>query len=156
MATLKSLVNETTNIKNELIECYSNLKSNLIQKEVECSEDDKFSSLIEKINEISVGRKWASGEDTLSHKNTGVYKLYSKTINNLEFVPSLVFCYSKHLFGDASVNYLKGVAVSNLGYLSMYMANASANIVISDNSFTLNVSTQGNVGSLPFTWYAFE
>ena len=30
MATLKNLVDETTNIKNELVECHSNLKNNII------------------------------------------------------------------------------------------------------------------------------
>ena len=52
MATLKSLVDETTNIKNELVECHSNLKNNLIAKGVECSEDDKMSSLIDKLSNI--------------------------------------------------------------------------------------------------------
>ena len=42
MATLKSLVDETTNIKNELKECHSNLKNNLIEKGVECSDMDKM------------------------------------------------------------------------------------------------------------------
>lgn len=32
MSTLKQLVDETTNIKNELITCHSNLKGNLIEK----------------------------------------------------------------------------------------------------------------------------
>ena len=49
MATLKSLVDETTNIKNELVICHSNLKNNLIEKGVECSDTDKMSSLIDKI-----------------------------------------------------------------------------------------------------------
>ena len=52
MATLKTLVDETTNIKNELKECYSNLKNNLVEKGVECSDSDKMSSLIDKVNEL--------------------------------------------------------------------------------------------------------
>ena len=53
MATLKSLVDETSNIKNELIECHTNLKNNLIAKGVECSKDDKLFSLINKTAELS-------------------------------------------------------------------------------------------------------
>lgn len=53
MATLKNLVHETTNIKNELVECHSNLKNNLIEKGVECSDTDKMSSLIDKVNNIT-------------------------------------------------------------------------------------------------------
>ena len=54
MATLKSLVDETSNIKDELVTCYTNLKNNLIAKGAECCEDDKMSSLISKINEMTV------------------------------------------------------------------------------------------------------
>ena len=53
MATLKSLVDETTNIKNELVECYDNLKNNLIEKGVECSEDDKMLSLINRVKDLT-------------------------------------------------------------------------------------------------------
>ena len=53
MATLKSLVDETTNIKNELVECHNNLKNNLIEKGVECSDTDKMPSLIDKVKNIS-------------------------------------------------------------------------------------------------------
>lgn len=53
MATLKTLVDETTNIKNELVECHSNLKNNLIAKGVECSDIDKMSSLIDKVKGIN-------------------------------------------------------------------------------------------------------
>ncbi len=35
MATLKQLVDETANIKNELIACHTDLKTNLIDKGVE-------------------------------------------------------------------------------------------------------------------------
>lgn len=52
MATLKSLVDETTNIKNELVECHANLKNNLSAKGVECSDNDKMSSLIDKVDNI--------------------------------------------------------------------------------------------------------
>lgn len=53
MSTLKALVDETTNIKNELVTCHTNLKNNLISKGVECSDSDKMSSLIDKIGDIS-------------------------------------------------------------------------------------------------------
>ena len=62
MATLKILVDETTNIKNELVICHSNLKNNLIKKGVECSDTDKMSSLIDKIDGIVVGDNVVAGE----------------------------------------------------------------------------------------------
>jgi hypothetical protein len=52
MATLKNLVDETTNIKNELVACHGDLKKNLIKKGVECSDSDKMSSLVDRVNNI--------------------------------------------------------------------------------------------------------
>lgn len=57
MATLKNLVDETTNIKNELVACHSNLKNSLIEKGVECSEGDKMLSLIDKVKDVSPSLK---------------------------------------------------------------------------------------------------
>ena len=52
MATLKSLVNETSNIKNELVECHTNLKNKLTQKGVECNSSDKLPALINKVDNM--------------------------------------------------------------------------------------------------------
>ena len=51
MTTLKSLVDETTNIKNELVECRDTLKQILIDKKIEDLENEnRLSILINKIN----------------------------------------------------------------------------------------------------------
>lgn len=55
MATLKQLVDETTNIKNELISCHSDLKNNLINEGVEILDSDKMSDLIDKLVKNSIG-----------------------------------------------------------------------------------------------------
>ena len=52
MATLKNLVDETTNIKNEIVECRDNLRQTLVEKGVECSDSDKMSSLIDKVDSL--------------------------------------------------------------------------------------------------------
>ena len=57
MATLKSLVDEVTNIKNELKTCHTNLRNNLIKKGVECEDSDKMASLISKVEEVSLTSK---------------------------------------------------------------------------------------------------
>ena len=62
MATLKTLVDETTNIKNELKTCYTNLKNNLSVKGVECSNSDKMPSLINKIAIINTMPKCVPGD----------------------------------------------------------------------------------------------
>ena len=53
MATLKTLVNETTNIKNELVECRDNLKQILIDKKMEGLDgNDNLSTLINKVDDF--------------------------------------------------------------------------------------------------------
>ena len=65
MATLKNLVDETTNIKNELITCHTNLRNNLIAKGVECSDTDKMTSLIDKVDSLNVIKGSASPGEVL-------------------------------------------------------------------------------------------
>ena len=74
MSTLKQLVDETTNIKNELITCHANLKSNLIEKGVECSDTDKLLSLVDKIERIQTGKKFISG---IAYQNSNNSKLFN-------------------------------------------------------------------------------
>ena len=64
MTTLKKLVDETTNIKDELVTCHTNLKNNLITKGVECSDADKLSSLVNKVGEISTVVTVESSDNT--------------------------------------------------------------------------------------------
>lgn len=52
MATLKQLVDEITNIKNELITCHTDLKNNLIDKGVEVLETDKICDLVNSIKDL--------------------------------------------------------------------------------------------------------
>ena len=72
MATLKSLVDETSNIKNELKACHTNLKNNLIAKGVECSDNDKLSSLIDKVTTLKYV-KYVAGDTTQLYKNETTY-----------------------------------------------------------------------------------
>ena len=53
MTTLKNLVTETTNIKDEIITCYAELKSSLIDKGVEIGDNDKLVDLVDKTKLIS-------------------------------------------------------------------------------------------------------
>lgn len=58
MATLKNLVDETTNIKNEIVECYSKLSSILTSKNIEVSEEDKMLDLISKVDSELINKLW--------------------------------------------------------------------------------------------------
>lgn len=53
MTTLKSLVDETTNIKNDIVECRDTLRDILISKNIEASDDEnKLSTLIDKVSKL--------------------------------------------------------------------------------------------------------
>lgn len=54
MTTLKSLVDETTNIKNELKTCHTNLENNLVAKGVEVGSDEKLSNLIDYVAKLEI------------------------------------------------------------------------------------------------------
>ena len=80
MATLKSLVDETSNIKNELDECHTNLKTNLVAKGVECSATDKMLNLINKINYIQQSYNVVAGNDVILYKfSDNSHNIYQKT-----------------------------------------------------------------------------
>lgn len=70
MATLKNLVDETTNIKNEIVDCHSNLSRILTSKNVEVSEEDnKLSSLIDKIEDIKAVKDIVAGISTILYSD---------------------------------------------------------------------------------------
>ena len=81
MATLKNLVDETTNIKNELVTCHSNLYNALIEKGVDILPTDskKMSNLIEKVKSIkaypsrvNVGDNHSVFFDSTTYLETGL------------------------------------------------------------------------------------
>lgn len=90
MATLKNLVDETTNIRNEIANCYSNLKTNLTNRNVEVLNSDKLSSLISKVLDIKTYQKVAGTEkvymsdsnEYLSSNTSSFEKLKTYEIND--------------------------------------------------------------------------
>lgn len=57
MDGFKQLVDETSNIKNELVRCHADLKTKLKAKDVDVLETDKMADLINKVNTIEQGYK---------------------------------------------------------------------------------------------------
>ena len=83
MSTLKNLVNETTNIKNELAECHNNLKNNLIEKGVECSDSDKISNLIDKISTIAHVIRVDKGSGSIyENSNSKAYTVNAEVLHD--------------------------------------------------------------------------
>ena len=168
MATLKELVNETTNIKNELKTCHTNLKNNLVSKGVTVSSSDKMGELCTKVGSIEVAKKVATGTISSLSYNKQDKTLETYTVStNLTFIPSKIeFHITKF-----KTNY-SNTGVSNVFLNSIYNNNSSNGISvnqgticklyitdISKDSFIYNVSKGSSSyysTSTDITWYAYE
>ena len=112
MATLKNLVDETTNIKNELKTCHTDLRNSLVSLGVECNVNDKLSDLVSKTNEI---KKFPSDwytekcgevfmDDVISEGDAIVFQTYGNwnegiepLINPFDVVPKLTTSYHPYV-----------------------------------------------------------
>lgn len=86
MHNFKQLVDETVNIKNELVRCHTDLKNNLIDKGVEVTDSDKMSNLIGKVNSINTRKYGVSFFKPIysipetKYDNTSTYSLRAEYI----------------------------------------------------------------------------
>ena len=162
MSTLKQLVDETTNIKNELKTCHANLKSNLIEKGVECSDADKLLRLANKVGEIELGKKWASG--TFGHQNIYGSKRFDFS---LDFTPSLIFLSVGTIRRPSSKLVGGTYYISNLNTFEIWDEDYTTGVVnvygrisnLSSSGFNLTFEKYlggRSVYNGDLTWYAFE
>lgn len=164
MSTLKQLVDETANIKNELKTCHTNLKNNLIEKGVECSDTDKLLSLVGKVGEIELGKKWASGEHIVNFPSTFVYSV-EIDLSNLSFTPSVVVCELKNIqvWNSTGGLQIKEPVIMNGKQISVTDTQSnitacscsfrSKKILINPREMLMRVSTSL---SAKIIWYAYE
>lgn len=96
MATLSSLVAETTTIKNNLTNCHTNLKNILKEKGVSVSSSDKMTDLIKKVKSISTGLSW--DEKGISSRLDRYYDYSRGSVSHtfnfdvpLDFEPTMAF-----------------------------------------------------------------
>lgn len=147
MSTLKNLVDETTNIKNELKTCHTNLKTNLINKGVKVLGTDKIVDLISKIDEIKLGKKWASGEATV-FKDT-------ISIRGLDFKPR--FIHGWQTGNDSSykrnVTYCSSPKIDLCTEYSNYRQNSNRTVIY-DDGFDLWLGNA--IGGTTIAWQAYE
>ena len=111
MATLKNLVDETTNIKNELTRCYDNLRSNLTNKNIDFLDSDKLEMLIDKVSQIKTYKKVAGDEktyisDASEHSSTETSEALLKTYNIEENFKSIRVSFTNSSAGSSGI-YIK-------------------------------------------------
>lgn len=166
---MSSLSTELNNMADELVQCHTNLKNNLIEKGVECSDADKMSNLIDKIPSIPLGKKYASG--TLSTLRVYNNNKFATVSLNLSFTPSQIFFTFDEADTSLDAQKIKNITISNVispssskGYV-VEISNqysVSVNLYIADitkTSFNLYMEWLGNARYMDFrgiTWYAYE
>lgn len=175
MSTLKQLVDETTNIKNELKTCHANLKANLIDKGVEVLKADKIANLVNKVGNIELGKKWASGtaltpgrQQRFTSQNGNTRSLNVLDIPMPNFKPTTVFYIGKDSQSFGIISDINGERLRSKPYL-LYIdsfdidTNTTGTYCYSLKADSLVFN--GNVISVPvflanagvqFTWIAFE
>ena len=132
MATLKSLVNETTNIKNELKTCHTNLKDNLISKGVECSDSDKKSSLIDKVEDIERVKNVTISDNVLFDVSKTSYTTSSYTEDE-------IYSFYIALNGSLRVSArISSTGTLNSGAKSIFKLVRNGEIIETSNTFSTN------------------
>ena len=124
MATLKQLVDKTTNIKNELKTCHANLKANLIDKGVEVQNDAKIGDLIGNVKNIQTVRGIVKGEGIIYKKDE------IETFTSNKKTPYIEYTMRSH--GIITASYLGWSNISNTTY---------ADIIVERNGVTIFTKT---------------
>ena len=132
MATLKNLVDETTNIKDELVECHANLKNNLIEKGIEVLNSDKIPSLIEKIKQL---KKIKVEIGTKSYALVYNSKTSTKSNSYTE-----ILSYTMLFEGSININFSMTGSSSDAGYLQIYKNEEMLNSYTKTGTTTTNYS----------------
>lgn len=162
MTTLKSLVNETTNIKNEIVECHGNLSSILTSKNVEVAEEDKMSDLIGKVDLLGNyddGKLWLYKEGDECSSVTGgwikghVYNTTSttnfvKNADNITLTSSSntrVTCLTSNLIN------VKGYSKLNVEVMVTSKGTSCIRVAVSTNKNTNCENTSGDIAKSA-TW----
>ena len=138
MSTLKELVNETTNIKNEIVNCYADLKDNLINMKINLVGSEKMLELIDKVLDIKTPTKVVAGNSiylvSMTNSDSGSdsnvisiparknsYKFRLNVQGSLRTILSFqTSSYSmiiNHLAEDGSIKYTKTYTKSSSSYV---------------------------------------
>ena len=146
-------------------EVKTQLVDKLISEGLNVSTNDTFENLI---NNITLGKKWASGT-TVSNSKSYTYPYYNSTSNQeggrgkltiltLDFTPTLVFAYRKDNPNYMSLAYIDKFYEGFTKYTSysdgqnMILHRQSSDMSLAKNNISIPVYSK----STEYTWVAFE
>lgn len=171
---LEDVKNKVIEIENSLQVTKDYFKNVLIDKDIECNEIDGMLNLINKVKDISIGKKWAMGEATTGTSSYSFNLISGSSssftyfnITNLGFVPSTIVYICKTngsgfgILSDLSYGYSNSVPkfiqfsnrYSNGGSTpTVYGIKADARVFINSSTIQLPSNWQG----VTYSWIAFE
>ena len=175
-SSLKDVKDKVIEIENSLQVTKDYFKNVLIDKDIECNEIDGMLNLINKVKDISIGRKWASGGNIVGSKYVSIsgYSYISTiTISNLDFKPSLIYIhlsdtdrpstvYDVELFGEDNFLAPYRNTQGNTSYSLRTLSNSKNNLYVNDTGFKLPIHRKeysDTAPANPYTcvkWIAFE
>ena len=154
MATLKNLVNETTNIKNDIVTCHSSIIEKLNNKGIDAKQDEKLLSLINKIGNITLeslgGMKYATGTYPRPAGGNGYHD-----IRGMSFKPSYFIAvqpYGLDKYHVYTINHITGskcyrTDTGDNGTSSGHVTNC----LVYDDGYGINMA----YSNYDTTWIAF-
>lgn len=173
-ATLKDVKNKVTEIENSLQDTKDYFKNVLTDKDIECSDTDGMLNLINKVKDISIGKKWVIGEGTTGTTTYYFNDLDGSTvgmtyfdISNLDFIPStIIYIASNNSVGYGILTnlnqYYSNIYPEYIQFASMqprtsitssvYCVRADEKVFINNSTVRLPSNTQRST----YSWIAFE
>lgn len=164
-ASLKQVIDEFNNINTNLQTKKNNIASAITSKGVSASGTESFDSLKNKINSITLGKKWASGKIDAFSFNSSSYSVTVTT--SLSFTPSMVIVSFPEVYTtySTSTKYKANIVSSfNMGsgnkvIIPTYIRLHAYFDSISSSSFKFTVSNNTDYTVYfkgEITWYAYE
>ena len=164
--TSTELASQALNKANEAFQRGDNVKKQLVDKLISeglnVSTNNTFEKLIEN---ISLGKKWASGECNINHNNSNILIagleftpttiIISRVFNNPTSTSSVHLClYCPLVIGDPYRYVIANTTSSQLSFSSVSLDDDSADSYILNNSFSIN--TKNSTKSYVYKWLAIE
>ena len=172
-SSLKDVKDKVIEIENSLQVTKDYFKNILIDKDIECNEIDGMLSLINKVKDISIGKKWAMGEATTGTSSYKFPHLGGSSANmtyfdivGLDFVPTSIIYIAKN--NSVGFGFLSNLSqyytnfspyiqfganqVLNAGTSNMYSIRANEKVFLSNGNVRLPSTSQGST----YSWIAFE
>lgn len=158
---------EITNMCYEnLVNLKNNLKNALKYCDIETQTTENFESMINKMYDISIGKRWASGnhitQSSVHSSSTTTSKSYSFSIENISFKISKIFLTISKINGGNNNNNVTNFTITN--DVTSSIVSSSEGIIlgsidveiIDGNTVKIDVVYSGISSNTNIQFYAFE